>query len=101
MTATEIAPELSTRLDALIQDETAAFLARQPRSRELSERARTLAGGATSSWQVAEPQAVWLSHGSGSKVYDVDGNEYVDMHGGYGASIAGHAHPAIVAAVER
>jgi glutamate-1-semialdehyde 2,1-aminomutase len=29
----------------------------------------------------------------------VDGNEYVDMHGGYGASIAGHAHPAIVEAV--
>ena len=40
-----------------------------------------------------------MSHGEGSKVYDVDGNEYVDMHGGYGASIAGHAHPAIVAAV--
>ena len=36
----------------------------------------------------------------GSKdVLDVDGTEYVDMHGGYGASIAGHAHPAIVAAV--
>jgi glutamate-1-semialdehyde 2,1-aminomutase len=40
-----------------------------------------------------------MSHGAGSKVYDVDGTEYVDMHGGYGASIAGHAHPAIVAAV--
>ena len=40
-----------------------------------------------------------MSHGAGSKVYDVDGNEYVDMHGGYGASIAGHAHPAIVEAV--
>src|SRR5437763_1440320 len=40
-----------------------------------------------------------MSHGAGSKVYDVDGNEYVDMHGGYGVSIAGHAHPAIVAAV--
>ncbi len=99
MTATEIAPELSTRIDALIEDETAAFLARQPRSRELSERARTLAGGATSSWQVAEPQAVWLSHGSGSKVYDVDGCEYSDFHGGYGVSLAGHGHPAIVEAV--
>ena len=40
-----------------------------------------------------------MSHGAGSKIYDVDGTEYVDMHGGYGASIAGHAHPAIVAAV--
>ncbi|HEX6931992.1 MAG TPA: aminotransferase class III-fold pyridoxal phosphate-dependent enzyme, partial [Streptosporangiaceae bacterium] len=33
--------------------------------------------------------------------YDVDGNEYVDMHGGYGVSLAGHAHPAIVAAVQK
>ena len=57
--------------------------------------------GATSNWQIAQPQAVWMSHGVGSKVYDVDGTEYVDMHGGYGASIAGHAHPAIVEAVSR
>jgi glutamate-1-semialdehyde 2,1-aminomutase len=54
----------------------------------------------TSSWQIARPQPVWLSHGSGSKLYDVDGNEYVDLHGGYGVSLAGHAHPAIVAAVQ-
>src|SRR5690349_17735230 len=84
----------------LIADEELVFLRRQPRSTELIARAREhLAGGATSNWQIAEPQAVWMSHGEGSKVYDVDGNEYVDMHGGYGAAIAGHAHPAIVAAV--
>ncbi len=88
------------RLDELIANEEQIFLARQPRSAELIARAKQhLAGGATSSWQIASPQAVWMSHGAGSKVYDVDGTEYVDMHGGYGASIAGHAHPAIVAAV--
>ena len=53
----------------------------------------------TSSWQITAPQAVWLSHGAGSKIVDVDGNEYVDLHGGYGAGLAGHAHPAIVEAV--
>ena len=99
MTTTEITPELSTRIDALIDDETERFRERQPRSREMSERARTLAGGATSSWQIAEPHAVWISHGAGSKLYDVDGNEYSDFHGGYGVSLAGHAHPAIVEAV--
>jgi len=41
----------------------------------------------------------WLSHGNGSTLYDVDGNEYFDFHGGYGVSLAGHNHPAIVAAV--
>src|SRR6476620_11157467 len=87
-------------IDQLIADQEQIFLQRQPRSTELIGIAgEHLAGGATSNWQIAEPQAVWMSHGSGSKVYDVDGNEYVDMHGGYGASIAGHAHPAIVEAV--
>lgn len=87
-------------LDSLIAEQEQIFLRRQPRSAELIEIAGAhLAGGATSNWQIAEPQAVWMSHGQGSKVYDVDGNEYVDMHGGYGAAIAGHAHPAIVAAV--
>ncbi|MFZ2012925.1 MAG: aspartate aminotransferase family protein [Nocardioides sp.] len=99
MTATETAPELSTRLDTLIADETDAFLARQRGSEAMSERAHTLAGGATSNWQIAEPHAVWISHGLGSKTYDVDGNEYSDFHGGYGVSLAGHAHPAIVEAV--
>jgi len=87
-------------VNQLIAAEEQVFLRRQPRSTELIAQSREhLAGGATSNWQIAEPQAVWMSHGSGSKVYDVDGNEYVDMHGGYGASIAGHAHPAIVEAV--
>ncbi|MBJ7398800.1 aspartate aminotransferase family protein [Mycolicibacterium sp.] len=85
---------------ALIEHEEQVFLRRQPRSTELIALAGGhLAGSATSNWQIAQPQAVWMSHGAGSKVYDVDGTEYVDMHGGYGASIAGHAHPAIVAAV--
>jgi glutamate-1-semialdehyde 2,1-aminomutase len=95
--------EPGTQADAVeqvIAEQDAIFLKRQPRSAQLvAEASHYLAGGATSSWQIAEPQAVWISHGAGSKVYDVDGNEYVDMHGGYGASIAGHGHPAIVAAV--
>jgi glutamate-1-semialdehyde 2,1-aminomutase len=87
-------------LEEVIAEQERRFVERQPRSAALSERGRrSLAGGVTSSWQITRPQAVWLSHGSGSKVYDVDGNVYVDMHGGYGASLAGHAHPAIVAAV--
>ena len=98
VTARPAAPVVG--LDSLITEETEAFTRRQPRSRALGEAAsRVLAGGATSSWQIAEPQAVWMSHGKGSKIYDVDGCEYSDFHGGYGVSVAGHAHPAVVAAV--
>jgi glutamate-1-semialdehyde 2,1-aminomutase len=88
-------------LDVLIEEEEKKFVDRQPGSRAMSERAmKALAGGVTSNWQITRPQAVWISHGRGSKIYDVDGNEYVDMHGGYGAGLAGHAHPAIVEAVQ-
>ena len=92
--------QIGSTLDDLIAAEERAFVERQPNSRALRERAqRSLAGGVTSSWQITTPQAVWISHGAGSKIVDVDGNEYVDLHGGYGAGLAGHAHPAIVEAV--
>ena len=63
---------VSDAVDHLINEERLAFLRRQPRSTELIELAREhLAGGATSNWQIADPQAVWMSHGAGSKVYDL------------------------------
>jgi len=97
-----ISEEIDRRLEAVIAEQEQIFVDRQPRSRELSRRAvRALAGGVTSSWQITRPQTVWIDHGVGSKIYDVDGHEYVDMHGGYGAGLAGHAHPAIVEAVSR
>ena len=87
-------------IDRLIREESERFLARQPDSGRLIERSRRhLAGGATSNWQIADPQAVWMSHGAGSRIFDVDGTEYSDFHGGYGVSLAGHGHPAIVRAV--
>jgi glutamate-1-semialdehyde 2,1-aminomutase len=87
-------------VDEIITKQEEVFVARQSESRRLASRAdRALAGGVTSSWQITRPQPVWLSHGKGSKIYDVDGNEYVDLHGGYGAALAGHGHPAIVEAV--
>src|ERR1700684_1985814 len=93
-------PATPAGLDELIAQQEKIFVERQGESRRMAARAdRVLAGGVTSSWQITRPQPVWLSHGKGSKIYDVDGNEYVDLHGGYGAAMAGHGHPAIVEAV--
>ncbi|HTZ92333.1 MAG TPA: aspartate aminotransferase family protein [Streptosporangiaceae bacterium] len=87
-------------LSEVIAEQEQIFVERQPESARLASLATdSLAGGVVSSWQISRPQPVWLSHGSGSKLYDVDGNEYVDLHGGYGVSLAGHGHPAIVGAV--
>ena len=88
------------RLDELIRRHERRFLERQPQSATMTEdAARSLAGGVTSSWQITRPQVVWIDRGKGSHVWDVDGNEYVDLHGGYGVMLVGHAHPAIVEAV--
>src|ERR671910_1634011 len=88
------------RLDEIIVEGERRFKERQPRSGAMIGEARgVLAGGATSSWQIARPQMIWVSHGEGSKIYDVDGGEYVDLHGGYGVGAVGHGHPKIVEAV--
>jgi glutamate-1-semialdehyde 2,1-aminomutase len=85
----------------IISEQEQIFIDRQPESaRMATQAAGALAGGVVSSWQISRPQPVWLSHGLGSKLYDLDGNEYVDLHGGYGVSLAGHGHPAIVEAVQ-
>jgi acetylornithine aminotransferase len=43
--------------------------------------------------------AVALARGEGTRVWDVDGNEYVDLLAGIAVSVLGHAHPAVRAAV--
>ena len=47
------------------------------------------------------PHAIFIDRGDGSRIWDIDGNEYVDYHLGYGAMVVGHAHPAIVEAIQR
>jgi len=48
---------------------------------------------------VARP--VYVTHGQGSRFWDVDGKEYIDFFTGSGANFLGHAHPAITAAVQK
>ena len=88
--------------DRLIAKEEAELEPKHRVSIEYREVASAhVAGGVASSWQLSPPHAVYLDRGQGSHVWDIDGNEYVDYHLGYGAMAAGHAHPAIVAAVQK
>ena len=43
----------------------------------------------------------FLTRGQGSRVWDVDGNEYIDYLGSWGPLVLGHAHPAVVDAVKK
>ena len=90
------------RVLELIERERAALLARTPASQAAFERAVTvMPRGVPSSFQAADPRPIYVSHGEGARVWDVDGNEYVDFHNGFGVMCVGHANPAIVAAVAR
>ena len=45
-------------------------------------------------------QPIVLDHGEGVKVWDIDGNEYVDMFAGIAVNCLGHNHPKLVKAIQ-
>jgi glutamate-1-semialdehyde 2,1-aminomutase len=73
-------------------------------NRSLFERAqRVIPGGVNSpvrSFASVGGTPYFVAMGSGSSVTDVEGRRYLDFVQSYGASILGHAHPRIVAAIE-
>ena len=77
------------------------YLARTPRSRALFERATgSLPGRLDPDDGLQRAVPAVRGAGSGLSVTDVDGNMYRDFLGNYTSLILGHAHPAVVAAVE-
>ncbi len=89
-------------IDRLIGDEEAELEPKHRASIEYRQvAARTVAGGVASSWQDSPPHVIFMDHGEGSRIWDIDGNEYIDFHLGYGAMVVGHAHPKVVEAVRR
>jgi glutamate-1-semialdehyde 2,1-aminomutase len=90
-----------SRLRELIEREGARLNERTQASRAMYERAhRTLSGGVASSYQAREPWPIYVTHGAGQRVWDVDGTEYFDFHNGFGAMTQGHAHPAVTKAIQ-
>lgn len=70
------------------------FRARTPGSAARSERAqRLLPRGSEHTLPITVPYPLFMSHGEGSRVRDVDGNEYVDYILSGGAIVLGHNHP--------
>ncbi|WP_439481485.1 aspartate aminotransferase family protein [Cyclobacterium plantarum] len=67
------------------------------------ERAKkVLAAGVSSEFRkYNHPHALFYTHGKGSKIYDVDGNEYLDFTLSQGPLILGHSHPEVLEAVHQ
>ena len=60
-----------------------------------------LPGASLGSYYLPEGVDFVVEHGHGTRVYDVEGHEYLDYVLGSGPMILGHAHPSVVAAVRQ
>ncbi len=79
-----------------------AYRARTPKSRALHDRAlQSLPGGESRTATWFRPYPTYIASGSGTTLTDVDGNRLVDFTFNSTAVVHGHAHPDIVAAVQR
>ncbi len=68
------------------------------------EAKKFMPGGVNSpvrSYSSVDSNPPFISHGAGSKIFDIDGNEYIDFVGSWGPLILGHAHPKVVDALKR
>jgi glutamate-1-semialdehyde 2,1-aminomutase len=73
-----------------------------PRQAEFLKRARRfLAGGCLGLFALPAEVDIVVAHGRAGHVVDADGRDFVDYHLGSGPAFLGHAHPEIVAAVQR
>ncbi len=89
------------RIAELTEAEQAKFRERTRVSAERFERAlKVMPGGVPSSFQQNDPWPTYIERGDGARVWDVDGNEYVDFHNGFGVMCVGHANPQVGAAVK-
>ena len=87
------------RVAELTEREQAKLAERTPASKQRHERGlAVMPGGVPSSFQENDPWPVYLERGEGARVWDVDGNEYVDFHNGFGVMAIGHANPTVSAA---
>jgi glutamate-1-semialdehyde 2,1-aminomutase len=89
---------LATAADPLVT----RYQERTQRSRQLWQRAqRRFPLGVSANVKMFPPYPVSIERGHGASVWDVDGNEYVDVILGAGTHLLGHRHPRVQAAVER
>ncbi len=71
-------------------------------SRALFERASAVSpGGVQGEGRSATPYPLYMQRAQGSRIWDVDGNEYIDFHNSFGAVLLGHNDSRIRAAVIR
>ncbi|WP_447041545.1 aminotransferase class III-fold pyridoxal phosphate-dependent enzyme [Streptomyces sp. DSM 118878] len=92
-------PYLNEELHAVFRAEIAG---RSPRTTALREEAarHLVAPTHFDRFVLPSPFPLAVAEARGSRLRDLDGNEYIDLSGGYGPHILGYAHPAVVTAIQ-
>lgn len=65
----------------------------------VEEAKQVLPAGVASSFQEQSPHPIYIVEGHGSRVVDLDGNDYSDFHNGFGVMVVGHANPVVAKAI--
>lgn len=79
------------------ESERRTYEERTKRSLEMFEKSREYTPfGVHSNYRFVDPYPLYCSRAAGSKIWDVDGNQYLDFNMGFGALVTGHSHPALV-----
>ena len=76
----------------------------QRSSQLFAEAEKVIPGGVNSpvrSFKSVDGDPLFITKASGSKVTDIDGNEFIDYVGSWGPMILGHTHPDVVAAIQK
>jgi glutamate-1-semialdehyde 2,1-aminomutase len=90
------------RLRRIAEREEAGYRDRTPKSAALHARAReAMPLGVASSFQAYDPYPLFMTDARGSRIWDADGNEYIDFDMAFGVLAAGHSHPLLVEALQR
>jgi len=85
-----------------MKDPKADYRKRTPTSEKLWQQAsKVIPGGITANVKYFDPYPIFMKKAKGSKLYDVDGNEYIDYCLCFGPLILGHGHPAVVEAIKK
>jgi len=88
-------------MSAIYETEKKKFLQKTKRSEKISkESVKFTPFGVHSNYRFFEPYPIYFTKGKGTRLWDADGNEYIDFNLSFGVLVTGHSHPTLVEAMK-
>ena len=88
-------------MSAVYEKENKKLLEKTKRSEQIYKKSVEVTPfGVHSNYRSMDPYPIYFAKGKGSKLWDVDGNKYIDFHMAFGVLVSGHSHPVLVKAMK-